>query len=123
MVIAIEQRNEPRMVYYSNNILDKSLNSFSCGERTFDTAKFGSGAADLTHRLEDVTEELKPETGDEFWPVLESRLGQSSAPKKVAYPVSYGTRALLAEREWVVEMEAIEALERSYSRMPFCYRP
>jgi hypothetical protein len=49
---------------------------------------------DLTHRLEDVLRlqglagEPKPETGDDFWPLLESRLGQSSERK------SYGTRAL-----------------------------
>jgi hypothetical protein len=45
-VRALEQRNEPRTVSYSSNILDTSpLNSFFRGSRTFDTAQFVVGAA------------------------------------------------------------------------------
>ena len=103
--------------------------------------RFGTRApmTDLTHRLEDVLVLQGPtEEPNDFWPSLESCMGQSSVPKKVvsteavfpkkvvstevASPVSYGTRALLAEGEWVAKMEVTEGLKRSYSSKFFCCR-
>jgi len=53
LVRAIEQRNEPRMVSYSNNIFDKSFNSsFLRGFRIFDAAQLATGAAVRTAVLE-----------------------------------------------------------------------
>jgi hypothetical protein len=53
LVRALEQRNEPRTVSYSSNILDTSpLNSFFRGSRTFDAAQFVAGAAVHTAVIE-----------------------------------------------------------------------
>ena len=53
LVIAIEQRNEPRMVSYSNNIFDKSFDSpFLRGFRIFNAAPLATGAAVHTPVIE-----------------------------------------------------------------------
>jgi hypothetical protein len=52
-VIDLEPRSEPRMVYYSNNILDNSFDdSFVRGFRIFNAAQLATGAAVQTEVVE-----------------------------------------------------------------------
>ena len=76
--------------------------------------RFGTRAAmtDLTHRLEDVLVLEGLTRPEQEWPFLPMKVALTEV---AADPLSYGTRALTAEREWVVKMEVIEDLKRSYS--------